>query len=444
MKFGLHAAVSIGSGIGRALGGRFRVDEKANRSTRVTVDRFDAVDGVGGEWASARYGDYYATSAAVYAAVRTRADAIGRPELRVEKSVESDGSRSWQAVDVGHPLQRLIDRPNSSWSRSELIRAIESNLLLWGSAFLGIEKDDSGAVSELWPLRPDRMRVIPDVRKYVRGFVYEHAGERVAYLPEEMVWFKQLNPLEEFAGLSAVAPARLSVDMGFEAQCYNRNFFANSATPSDLAITSDETPTDEEVSEFYSRWDSRFKGSSRSHRPILLGRGMDAKRLGLSQRDMEFSKALEWSVEEVSRAFGVPTVFLGELENATLANVSTFERFLWRNTIVPELKLIEDCLNRSLISAFGLSPETHRFKFDLSSVEALQDTEDSKVAREVSLVNAGVMTPNEVRTRHGLGAEAWVSLSGGQGYLLGIAVVSVDGFNPLPPRERVRERVAAF
>jgi phage portal protein BeeE len=66
--------------------------------------------------------------------------------------------------------------------------------------------------------------------------------------------------------------------------------------------------------------------------------------------------------------------------------------------------MTEDCLNRSLISAFGLSPETHRFKFDLSSVEALQDTEDSKVAREVSLVNAGVMTPNEVCTRHGLGA----------------------------------------
>jgi HK97 family phage portal protein len=288
-----------------------------------------------------------------------------------------------------------------------MIRAIESNMLLWGSAYLGIEKDESGAVSELWPLRPDRMRVIPDVRKYVRGFVYEHAGERVAYLPEEMVWFKQFNPLEEFAGLSAVAPARLSVDMGFEAQRFNRNFFANSATPGDLVITSDETPTDDEVSEFYSRWDSRFKGSSRSHRPVLLGRGMDAKRLGLSQRDMEFSKALEWSVEEVSRAFGVPTVFLGELENATLSNVRTFERFLWRNTIVPELKLIEDCLNRSVVPAFGLSTHEYRFKFDIASVEALNDSEDSQVAREVSLVNAGVMTPNEVRARHGLSTEEW-------------------------------------
>ncbi len=407
MKFGLNDAMALGSAIVGIFGGRFGASEKSNRATRVTVDRFDAVDGIGGEWAAARYGDYYASSAAVYAAVRTRADAVGRPEIHVEQLKSSDGSSNWQQVGVTHPLQRLIERPNASWSQGELIRAIESNLLLWGSAFLGIEKDDSGVVSELWPLRPDRMRVIPDVRKYVRGFVYEHAGERVAYLPEEIVWFKQFNPMEEFAGLSAVAPARLSVDMGSEALRFNRNFFANSATPSDLAITSDETPTDDEVSEFYSRWDSRFKGSSRSHRPILLGRGMDAKRLGLTQRDMEFSKALKWSVEEVSRAFGVPTVFLGELENATLSNVSTFERFLWRNTIVPELKLIEDCLNRSLVPALGLSPHEYRFKFDLSTVEALHDSEDSVVAREVSLVNAGVMTPNEVRLRHGLTAETW-------------------------------------
>jgi hypothetical protein len=55
----------------------------------------------------------------------------------------------------------------------------------------------------------------------------------------------------------------------------------------------------------------------------------------------------------------VPTVFLSELENANLANVSTLERFLWRNTIVPELRLIEDFLNRSLLPR----PPTERNPF---------------------------------------------------------------------------------
>ncbi|MDA1280259.1 MAG: phage portal protein [Chloroflexi bacterium] len=416
MKFGLDNIQMFASGLKNVVTTRIRsggAHRKANRSTRITVDRFDATEGIGGEWSSSRYGDYYTTSAAVYAAVRTRADAVGRPPLLVEKLREGGGSDIkpvWQPVDHSHPLQRLIDKPNDAWSRVELIRTIESNLLLWGSAFLGIERDDTGLPGELWPLRSDRMRVLPDARKYVKGFVYEYAGERVAYLPEEVVWFKSFNPLEEFAGLSCVAPARLSIDMGFEAQRFNRNFFANSATPGDLAITTDETPTDDEVSEFYSRWDSRFKGSGKSHRPILLGKGMDAKRLGLSQRDMDFAKALEWSVEEVSRAFGVSTVFLSELENATLSNVHTFERFLWRNTVVPELRLIEDCLTRGLVTALGFSQHEYRFRFDLSAIEALNDSEDSVVAREVSLVNAGVMTPNEVRVRHGLIPEGWGAL----------------------------------
>ena len=77
----------------------------------------------------------------------------------------------------------------------------------------------------------------------------------------------------------------------------------------------------------------------------------------------------------------MPTVFLSELENANLANVSTLERFLWRNTIVPELRLIEDFLNRSLVPAVGLSPSEYRFRFDISEIEALNDSEDSLVAR---------------------------------------------------------------
>jgi len=104
----------------------------------------------------------------------------------------------------------------------------------------------------------------------------------------------------------------------------------------------------------------------------------------------------------------VPTVFLSELENANLANVSTLERFLWRNTIVPELRLIEDFLNRSLVPAVGLSPSEYRFRFDISEIEALNDSEDSLVTREVSLMAAGVVTlvtPNEVRARHGLAPE---------------------------------------
>ena len=371
--------------------------EKTNRASRLIVDAVGSALGVGGEWAPRKYGEYYATSTAVHAAVKVRADAIGRPELVVfRREGEGDEGKPVAAV-ASDPFQRLMDRPNRFMSGRELWRATESNLLLWGSAYWGIERDERGDVAELWPLRPDRMRVLPDKRTHVRGFVYEYAGERVAYLPDEIVWFRHFNPLDEFAGLSPVAPSRLAVEMATEAMKFNRGFFANSAMPSDLAITTDETPTEEEVADFYERWESRFGGPSRGHRPVLLSRGMDVKRLGVTQRDMEFTDALEWSVDEVSRAFGVPKVFLSELGDATLANVRALEQFLWRNTLVPELRFLEAVVNRSLSPHFDEFDGQYRVKFDMGDIESLQESQADRVDRLTKLVSHGVITAEEAR-----------------------------------------------
>jgi HK97 family phage portal protein len=241
------------------------------------------------------------------------------------------------------------------------------------------------------------MRVLPDSGRYVRGFVYEHGGERVPYLREEVVWFRLFNPLDEFSSMPAVAPVRLAVDMGTQALKFNRNFFSNSAIPGDLAVTTPDSPSDEEVTEFLERWDAKFRSVERAHRPVLLSGGMDIKRLGLSHRDMEFLDALRWTVDEVARAFGVPKAFLAQFEDATLANVEAQERFLWRNTVVPELRLLEDAVNRSLAPLFEEFQGQYRVQFDLSAIEALKESQNDRVDRLVKLVEAGVLSREEAR-----------------------------------------------
>ena len=383
--------------------GRWRGVERASRSTRVVVDRFDAEFGIASDWPQSGHARYYEKSAAVHAAVKVRADAVARPGLRV--LVRESGSLhrgEYRDAGADDPVTRLLQRPNEMWTQGQLLRATETYLALWGSAFWGIERDSAGNASELWPLRPDRVRIIPDRNRHVRGFVYEHGGERAAYLPQEIVWFRHINPADEFLGMSSLSPARLAVDMGEEALSFNRSFFRNSTMPSDLAITTEETPTEDEVSEFYARWESRFRGSGKAHRPVLLSRGMDAKHLGISQKDMEFTQALRWSVEEVARAFGVPKVFLGQLEDATLSNVETLERYLWRNTVVPELRLIEQAINSSVTPLFESFPGQRRVEFDLGDIEALKESENDRVDREVKLVAAGIITVDEARAGRNL------------------------------------------
>ena len=408
-------------------------------------------------WTPPEYGEYYPRSAMVYAAVKARQDAIARLPLRVlrqsppaprQRNADAPGyahdapghaydtpsryahdapayaydtpSRyahdapghaaitslnaraGGEPVSADHPLQRLLDAPNPFWTRGDLWRATETHLSLWGAAFWALDRDERGAIAEIWPLRPDRMRVIPDADRYIKGFVYIGDGGKLApYIPEDIVWMRYFNPLDEYAGLSPIAPLRLSADMGLDALLANRKLLQNDSAPG-LIIETAANPTDAEVSAFYQRWESRYQGVEKTRRPALLGAGMTAANLGFSPRDMEYIESLRWSLEDIARVFGVPKMMIGDLEHTTYSNFSTARRIFWEDTVSAQLALYEDALQRYLLPHFGDSALT--VKFDLSGVEALKESEENKANRRRLYVETGIMSVDEVRREMGLPA----------------------------------------
>lgn len=385
-------------------------------------------------WTPPEYGEYYPRSAMVYAAVKARQDAIARLPLRAlrqsppaarQRNADAPGyahdapghaydtsSRyaaaspnaraGGEPVGADHPLQRLLDAPNPFWTRGDLWRATETHLSLWGAAFWALERDERGAISEIWPLRPDRMRVIPDADRYIKGFVYIGDGGKLApYIPEDVVWMRYFNPLDEYAGLSPIAPLRLSADMGLDALLANRKLLQNDSAPG-LIIETAANPTDAEVSAFYQRWESRYQGVEKTRRPALLGAGMTAANLGFSPRDMEYIESLRWSLEDIARVFGVPKMMIGDLEHTTYSNFSTARRIFWEDTISAQLALYEDAMQRYLLPHFDDAALT--VKFDLSGVEALKESEENKANRRRLYVETGIMSVDEVRREMGLPA----------------------------------------
>ena len=375
--------------------------ERAGRAGQTLAGPWEHEIGAGQSWTPMSYGEYYPRSALVYAAIRARQDAVARVPLKVYRRPHGGRGRMEPAGE-DHPAQRLVDSPNPFWTSSGLWRATETYLGLWGSAFWGLERDGSGRVSEIWPLRPDRMKVVPDPKAYVRGFVY-HAGRGrpfVSYVPEDIVWMRYFNPLDEYAGLSPIAPIRLSADMALDALRAGRNSLANDSVPG-LFIETSDTPTDEEARDFYERWESRFRGPDKVRRPALLSNGMKAVNMGFSPREMEHVQSLRWSLEDVSRAYGVPKPILGDLEHGTFANFATARRVFWEDTIVPQLTMYQDTLNRRLVSSLG--DTSLHMEFDLGAVEALRESENDKARRRQTYVNAGIMTVDEVRAEMGMG-----------------------------------------
>ena len=372
--------------------------ERASRVTRVLSDSWERELGVGQDWMPPSYGEYYPRSSVVYSALKIRQEAVARVPLRITR-VDRGGER--KEVGASHPAQSLLDFPNPFWTRGDLWRATETYLGLWGSAFWGLERDDLGRVSEIWPLRSDRMRVVPDPGSYVKGFVYVGQGRQlISYLPEDVVWMRYFNPLDEYAGLSPIAPTRLSADVGMEALRASHSSLVNDSSPG-LLIETGETPTDDEVSEFYARWESRFKGPAKVRRPALLSAGMKATGLGFSPREMEYIQSLRWSLEDVGRAFGVPKPMLGDVERVTFSNFAVARRIFWEDTVVPQLSFYAEAVNQGLVSQLG--DASLRAEFDLSAVESLRENENDKAKRRQTYVGAGIMTVDEVRGEMGLG-----------------------------------------
>ena len=381
---------------------------RANRAIAADYDRLHESAGVGGEWAKSVYGEYYAISVSVYSAIKLRADAMARAPVGLLRSVQSGGPSGGSVparVSVGpdHPAQQLLDRVNPWHTRGDLWRATEINLCLWGSSFWALERDEAGR-PEIWPLRSDRVRVLPEKQRHVKGFVYMGVNGPVAYTPEEIVWMRYYNPLEPFAGLSPLAPVRLSVDAGLDALRFNRSFFKNSAQP-DIIFTTEETMTDAEVEDFYHRWEERYQGPGKAHRPAIASFIKDIKTLGFNHREMEFLQGLRWSLEDVSRTYGVPLPLLSDYQQATFANITTAEKLFWRNTIVPEMRFLEEHLNSELLPRLGYEDLTAQF--DLSTIEAMNEDETERVNRETKLLAHGVLTINEVRATRNLPPVPW-------------------------------------
>ena len=376
---------------------------KAGGAAIADVHGFSVLAGEGGGWSRTEYGEYYATSTPVYSAIRVRADALSRPPVVVYRRASSESGGQRLPVGPEHPAQRLLEGVNRWYTRADLWRATEIYLNLWGSAYWMLDRDTAGN-REIWPLRPDRMSIVPDRDDYIRGFVYHGRSRPVALTPDEVVWFRYFNPLEEYAGLSPVAPSRMAVDMGRDGLRFNRNFLRNSAQP-DFVMLTNEYMNDSEVDDFYRRWESRYRGPANARRPAVASFIRDIKTLGLSHREMDFIQGLRWSLEEVSRAFGVPRPLLSDLERATFSNVNAAERFFWRNTMVPEMTFLAEQVTRKLFPLLGY-PDLE-MQFDLSAIEALAEDENARASREAQLLDRGVLTINEVRRSRGLPDVPW-------------------------------------
>ncbi len=299
-----------------------------------------------------------------------------------------------EKLSLESPIVRLFSRPNKTETYFTFFEELTLYLALYGETFIWIG-DSVGQRAglttmpgQLVVLNPTRMQhVVEDGN--LKGWIYDGGHKRYSFSPEEVLQMKFPNPYLPLRGLAPIDSVMGDVDTDFLASRFSKAFFQNSANPSLVfTLPEDDESSSEQKEEFIKEWNKMRRGSSKQYKTALLAAGMDVKKTGLTQEEMDYVKQREFSAERILAVYKVPPPMAGFYEQATYGNVRTAKRIFWNETIKTYARRYESAINNFFLPVFD--PGTY-CKFNFSDIDELKH--DAKETSELVNVYANHGVP---------------------------------------------------
>jgi HK97 family phage portal protein len=334
------------------------------------TDFFNIVTGRGAatEEKMRRGMEQYGEVGTLYGIVSRLSESCGMVDWHLYRE-PTGGRREYREVETReevtkHAVLDLLETPNPLMDTCEFIETSVQHYdtageFVWVLAHGSIRA--AGPI-QIWPVRPDRMRVVTSDTEALSGYVYVGPdGERVPLLVEQVIHVRRPNPLDPYRGLGPVQAVSIKLDSNRLAAEYNRNFFLNSAEPGGI-IEIEDRLDDDEFRELVQRWREQHQGVANAHRVAILeqGKWVDRK---YTMRDMMFPELAEMSREDIREAFGYPKGMTGATEDVNKAVADANERMFGRYLLRPRLKKIQTGLHM-LLKRYGATGKGLEFDFD--------------------------------------------------------------------------------
>ena len=275
-------------------------------------------------------------------------------------------------------LNTLLNfRPNPYQSAQEFRRELFKDLLLDGNAFIHFD----GVF--MYHLPAENVEILTDPRTFIRGFKY---NADVTFPENEVFYFKDINSNSIYRGASRLESCLGNIDVLNSMHEFQQKFFEN-GTIFGLVLTSENTLSPQAKEKTLAYWQQRYNAKSGGRRPIILDSGLKPHKLqDQNFSDLDFDKAIRTHSERIMTSIGVPPILLMGGNNA---NIAPNLRLFYLETVLPITKLYISAVERY----FGYDVEAVT-----SSVSALQPDISETAKYHSTLVNGGIITPNEART----------------------------------------------
>ena len=320
--------------------------------------------------------------------------ALGCGEVKWRLYNGSDRSERTQ-IDK-HSILALLDHINPFQTSNEFIELHTIYQDLIGECFWILNYNALGEPAEIWIPYPNKMSVVPDKQKFVKGYVYGYGNEAIPFDTNEVIHFKYPNPLNQYRGLGPAQSIGVNLDASMYAAQWNRNFFYNSARP-DGVIQFEHNLSDEQFEKLKKQWGERYKGVSKAHQVALLEGGGKYVQIQNTVKDMDFNNLDLRNRDVILGVYGMPQSVMGISENVNKANAEAGDYTFARWLIKPRLDRIKSKLQEQLIPKFRKSDN-----LEIDYDEVVPETIDQKRELAESGMRAGYLTINEARKLRGL------------------------------------------
>jgi len=297
---------------------------------------------------------------------------------------EADGD----LAPIDSPIADLLGLDANRWmSGFELRRTLTSHVLRWGNAFAQIVRNGRGEVVELMPMLPGDVQL----HTSTEGVWYSH--HTAGRLEVEDVLHIRAPGRDGLWGESPIRQAREALGLMRAMEKTGGRLYAQAGVPK-LALIHPGAISPAAIQGILDSYQAKHAGPENAGKPLVLGEGMKIERLNQSLEDQMWQQARNYSVQEVSRLFGVPTVYLAEHSRSTFATIVELTRSYWDGCLSHWTAIWSDEVRRKLL------PPGQQLMFDTR--ELLKGSFSDQVVALRSAVEAGLLTRNEARQRLGL------------------------------------------
>lgn len=319
-------------------------------ATIVSVEELGKIFTGNDSWGRNGEMEQYKKSLYVFAAINKIATKVSAIDLQLFKIINKNGDST---EVMNHPVLDLLTKCNPFQTRNEFLKITWINKKLTGEAFWLKVRNSNGSLAELWNLRPDFMTVVTDPNKYILEYRLQKSnGGMEVFAPEDVIHFKDPDPLNQFRGMSPIAVAKTRIETEASASLFQRDFFRNNARPDALLITP-ETLDTEQRTQMTSSWDEEHQGRHSNSKIGILEGGMTYQQVSISQREMDYIESSKFTRDDILVALGVPKAVI-TADDINYANAETGLHVFLSETITPEMDhLVEVCNEMLVIPDFG-------------------------------------------------------------------------------------------